>query len=206
MIVYRTLVLRRNPTRTIRQRRFSDRILGHRITLNKIEPHIIIATFVCCGRLWAHDSRRSRSCVVSSVLPHHFPWPVIPAGCHLCHVFLAGFSLCWLGLVPVQQSFDGGANRNADTRATVRKRDFHVAEVSASRTEVRSSSSLNGFVRNAEAPAFRAVERTSGSSFPVKMMTRVDGEISRSCDCTSSPLICGMQTSTKATSGRCLRA
>ena len=30
----------------------------------------------------------------------------------------------------------------------------------------------------AEAPAFNAVERTSGSSFPVKMMTRVEGESS----------------------------
>ena len=42
---------------------------------------------------------------------------------------------------------------------------------------VRSSSSSKGLVRKAEAPAFRAVERTSGSSFPVKMMTRVEGEI-----------------------------
>ena len=61
-------------------------------------------------------------------------------------------------------------------------RRFQFAEASASRTAVRSSSSSKGLVRNADAPAFNAVERTSGSSFPVKMMTRVEGEISRSWD------------------------
>jgi len=54
----------------------------------------------------------------------------------------------------------------------------HIAE-SASRTAVRNSSSSNGLVKKADAPAFREVERTSGSSFPVNMMTRVDGESSR---------------------------
>src|SRR5207244_9803858 len=60
--------------------------------------------------------------------------------------------------------------------------DFQFAGASASRTAVRSSSSSKGLARNADAPAVSAVERTSGSSFPVKMMTRVEGEISRSWD------------------------
>ena len=57
----------------------------------------------------------------------------------------------------------------------------HIAE-RASRTAVRNSSSSNGLVKKADAPAFREVERTSGSSFPVNMMTRVDGERSRNRD------------------------
>src|SRR6266702_2159272 len=48
---------------------------------------------------------------------------------------------------------------------------------SASRMAVRSSSSSKGLARNADAPALSAVERISGSSFPVKMITRVEGEI-----------------------------
>src|SRR5260370_35591959 len=59
----------------------------------------------------------------------------------------------------------------------------HIAE-RASRTAVRNSSSSNGLVKKADAPAFREVERTSGSSFPVNIMTRVDGESSRTRDCT----------------------
>ena len=66
------------------------------------------------------------------------------------------------------------------------------AGTSASRTAVRSSSSSKGLVKNADAPAFSAVERTKGSSFPVKMMMRVEGEILPSRDCTSRPLICGI--------------
>src|SRR4029077_11816631 len=58
---------------------------------------------------------------------------------------------------------------------------YHIAE-SASRTAVRNSSSSNGLVKKADAPAFREVERTSGSSFPVNMMPRVDGESSRPRD------------------------
>src|SRR4249919_1039184 len=57
----------------------------------------------------------------------------------------------------------------------------HIAE-RASRMAVRNSSSSNGLVKKADAPAFREVERTSGSSFPVNMMTRVDGETSRNRD------------------------
>ena len=53
-------------------------------------------------------------------------------------------------------------------------------------------------MKNADAPAPNAVERTSGSSFPVKMITRVEGEISRSRDCTSSPFIAGIHTSITA--------
>src|ERR1700756_3980603 len=56
-----------------------------------------------------------------------------------------------------------------------------IAE-SASRTAVRNSSSSNGLVKKADAPAFSEVERTSGSSFPVNMMTRVEGESSRTRD------------------------
>ena len=56
-----------------------------------------------------------------------------------------------------------------------------IAE-SANRTAVRNSSSSNGLVKKAEAPAFNEVERTSGSSFPVNMITRVDGESSRNRD------------------------
>jgi hypothetical protein len=108
--------------------------------------------------------------------------------------------------MPVQQSIDGRANRNADARATGWEEDFHSAEATANRTAVSSSSSQKGFVKKADAPAFNAVERTRGSVFPVKMMTRVEGEIWRSCDCTSRPLICGMQTSIKATAGRWSRA
>jgi len=52
----------------------------------------------------------------------------------------------------------------------------------ANRTAVRNSSSLNGLVKKADAPLFKEVERTSGSSFPVNMMTRVDGESSRTRD------------------------
>lgn len=107
-----------------------------------------------------------------------------------------------LGLMPAQQSIDRGTNRNAGLRATVRERDFHAAGASASRTAVRSSSSSKGLVRKAEAPAFSAVQRTSGSSFPVKMMTRVEGETSRSRDCTSKPFISGIQTSITATGAR----
>ena len=57
----------------------------------------------------------------------------------------------------------------------------HIAE-SASRTAVRNSSSSNGLMKKADAPDFSEVERTSGSSFPVNMMTRVEGESSRSRD------------------------
>src|SRR6476619_1973896 len=56
--------------------------------------------------------------------------------------------------------------------------EHHIAE-RARRTAVRNSSSSNGLVKKADAPAFREVERTSGSSFPVNMITRVDGESSR---------------------------
>src|SRR4029453_4734710 len=58
----------------------------------------------------------------------------------------------------------------------------HQIAERANRTAVRNSSSSNGFVKKADAPAFREVERTSGSSFPVNMMTRVDGESSRTRD------------------------
>src|SRR5215467_10616022 len=77
----------------------------------------------------------------------------------------------------------------------------HIAE-RANRTAVRNSSSSNGFVKKADAPAFSEVERTSGSSFPVNMMTRVDGESSRTRDCTSRPFMSGIQTSMMATVGR----
>src|SRR4029077_8582316 len=69
----------------------------------------------------------------------------------------------------------------------------HIAE-RASRMAVRNSSSSNGLVKKADAPAFREVERTSGSSFPVNMMTRVDGESSRKRDWTSRPFMSGIQT------------
>jgi hypothetical protein len=108
--------------------------------------------------------------------------------------------------MPVQQSIDGRANRNADARAMVREGDFHATGASASRIAVRSSSSSKGLVRKAEAPAFSAVQRTSGSSFPVKTMTRVEGEISRSRDCTSRPFISGIQTSITATGARWILA
>jgi hypothetical protein len=58
---------------------------------------------------------------------------------------------------------------------------LHVPE-RAKRTAVRNSSSSNGFMKKADAPALKAVERTSVSSFPVKIITRVEGEISRSRD------------------------
>src|SRR5215470_11946761 len=57
----------------------------------------------------------------------------------------------------------------------------HIAE-RANRTAVRNSSSSKGLVKKADAPAFSEVERTSGSSLPVNMMTRVDGESSRTRD------------------------
>src|SRR5262245_23251295 len=62
-----------------------------------------------------------------------------------------------------------------------RVQGHHIAE-RANRTAVRNSSSSNGLVKKADAPAFSEVERTSGSSFPVNMMTRVDGESSRTRD------------------------
>jgi len=67
---------------------------------------------------------------------------------------------------------------------------------------VRNSWLSNGLVKNADAPAFNAVDRTRGSSFPVKMIILVDGEISRSRDCTSSPFMIGIQTSITAMGGR----
>jgi len=57
----------------------------------------------------------------------------------------------------------------------------HIAE-SASRTAVRNSSSSNGLMKKADAPDFSDVDRTSGSSLPVNMMTRVEGESSRTRD------------------------
>ena len=52
----------------------------------------------------------------------------------------------------------------------------------ASRTAVRNSSSSNGLMKKADAPDFSEVARTSGSSLPVNMMTRVEGESSRTRD------------------------
>src|SRR6516225_7458229 len=72
---------------------------------------------------------------------------------------------------------------------TIPRRRLHVAGASAHRTAPRSSSSSKGLVRKAEAPALRAPERISESSFPVKMITRVDGDKSRSRDWTSRPFI-----------------
>ena len=138
--------------------------------------------------------------------PNRFSGPIIPSRRDLRHVFFPRHGLCSLGLTPVQPSIDGGANRNEGARAIVRKGNFHVAGASARRTAVSSSSSSKGLVRNAEAPAFNAVERTSGSSFPVKMMTRVEGESSLSLDWTSNPLIIGIQTSITATGARWILA
>src|SRR4029453_17592514 len=110
----------------------------------------------------------------------------------ICGCFFPGRRLCLLGLTPVQRSIDGRANRNAGARAIVWEEDFHVVGASARRTAVRISSSSKGLVKKAKAPAFNAVERTSGSYFPVKMMTRVEGETSRSWDLTSRPFIWGI--------------
>src|SRR6267142_1329363 len=57
----------------------------------------------------------------------------------------------------------------------------HIAQ-RASRTAVRNSSSSNGLMKKADAPDFSEVARTSGSSLPVNMMTRVEGESSRTRD------------------------
>ena len=59
---------------------------------------------------------------------------------------------------------------------------FHLTEACAVRTALRSSSPSKGLVRKAEAPAFSAVERISASLFPVTMITRVEGDTSRSRD------------------------
>jgi hypothetical protein len=79
---------------------------------------------------------------------------------------------------------------------------FYSTAASPIRTAARNSSSSNGLMKNADAPALKAVARTRESSFPVKMMTRVDGEMSRSRDCTSRPFMAGIQTSITATGGR----
>src|SRR6516162_670883 len=93
------------------------------------------------------------------------------------------------------------SSRNYSLFAKNRSRQLYIAE-SANRTAVRNSSSSNGLVKKADAPAFSEVERTSGSSLPVNMMTRVDGESSRTRDCTSTPFMSGIQTSMMATVGR----
>src|SRR4029077_20736100 len=72
-------------------------------------------------------------------------------------------------------------NPVGNSRSDLQPVGHHIAE-RASRTAVRNSSLSNGLVKKADAPAFRDVERTSGSSFPVNMMTRVDGESSRTRD------------------------
>jgi hypothetical protein len=70
---------------------------------------------------------------------------------------------------------------NSPRTAIYSPQQHHIAE-SANRTAVRNSSSSNGLVKKADAPAFSEVERTSGSSLPVNMMTRVEGESSRTRD------------------------
>ena len=161
------------------QLRFCFQVFEFPIKANKIEPGIIL--LVCRGTLWNHDSRGFRFYGVDSrISPNHLSRPVIPLRCNLRHVFLPVRGLYALGVMRFEQSIDDRANRNAGARATVRETDFHVVHVveeSASRTVVSSSSLSKGLCRNAEAPASNATERTSESSFPVKMITRVEGEI-----------------------------
>lgn len=163
------------------QLRFCFQVFEFPITANKIEPGIIL--LVCRGTLWNHDSRSFRFYGVDNrISPNHLSRPVIPLRCNLRHVFLPVRGLYALGVTRFEQSIDDRVNRNAGARATVREEDFHVVEESASRTQLSSSSSSKGLLKKAEAPAPNAVERTSGSSFPVKMMARVEGEIVRSWD------------------------
>src|SRR5262245_44354335 len=73
-------------------------------------------------------------------------------------------------------------NPVGNSRSYVKPTQGHCMPQRANRTAVRNSSSSNGLVKKADAPAFNEVERTSGSSFPVNMITRVDGESSRTRD------------------------
>src|SRR6516164_4261 len=71
-------------------------------------------------------------------------------------------------------------------------------ETSAWRTRVRNASSSNGFMRKATAPPPSAVARIPGTSWPVTTITFVFGETRCNRDCTSRPLVFGIQTSSTA--------
>src|SRR5438034_11479200 len=59
-----------------------------------------------------------------------------------------------------------------------------VGSAPADRTPARQSAFSTPLIKNAQAPTFMAVARTEGSSLPVRIMTRVEGETLRSRACT----------------------
>jgi hypothetical protein len=61
-------------------------------------------------------------------------------------------------------------------------------------------------MKNADAPALKAVARIWESSLPVNTMTRVEGQIVQSLDWTSRPGISGIHMSITTTLGQCASA
>lgn len=70
----------------------------------------------------------------------------------------------------------------------------------------RNAWSSNGLTKNAKAPPCNARARVAGSSRPVIITTRVRGDNSRSCFCTSMPFFPGIEKSMTTNVMACSRA